>query len=147
MAGGGSEGELNLIPYMDIMVNLLVYVVVLVPMVTLGAAPVSTSGYGPDGAKRPPALGVVIGTDGFAIQRDEETVATIARDGGDYPVAALATELRTLRDAGGVDETLTLGADPRVPYVTLVKTLEAVRTDARGDLFPKVALAVVRRGS
>lgn len=137
------HAELNLVPYLDIMVNLILFMIVATAYVSeLRAAPVEAPGGVGDGAER--VVTVAIHADGFGVGVDGID-ATLARDAGGYPYAALATELRRLQSDGDVQPTLQLVADPAIPYKVLVATLDAARSDAAGPLFPGIVLAVPRR--
>jgi biopolymer transport protein ExbD len=143
MAGGGAN-DLNLIPYMDIVVTLVVTMVFFTAIATdVRTASIEAPSYGPEaGATHP--LTLFIHADGFELA-DADSAVRIPRRGAAWPYAALTEALRAARTAGDTTRTLELGADPAVPYSVVVATLDAARADAAGKLFPSVALAVAAR--
>lgn len=135
-----ADGELNLVPYMDIVTTLILALVVIsTSVMDLGAAKVEAPPLGP-GAGGPP-LSLAIGAAGFEVH-EGGAVRTLARTDGAWPMEALSATLRELRAAGERSETLTVRAEPQVPVSVLVATMDAARSDAAGPLYPSVALAV-----
>ncbi|MDP2306388.1 MAG: biopolymer transporter ExbD [Pseudomonadota bacterium] len=150
MAGGGGEQDLNLVPYMDIMVNLIMFMLVVTAyIIELRQAPVLAPSYvsGPnDGAseKPKPYLTVAIGTKGFAVLGSGGDVPGVElnRQGGKYPLEELTQLLRNYKSQYVLAENMVLTADGSVPYSDLIATMDAARTDASGPLFPGVTLGL-----
>jgi biopolymer transport protein TolR len=162
MAGGGGEQDLNLVPYMDIMVNLIMFMIVMTAyIVEMSVAPVLAPAYksgGGGGAsdqeKPKPFLTVAVSSKSIALlgSTDEvpasEFVASVDPKTGEtvYPFAELTAQLRALQKGYAVSENLVITAEGAVPYSVLVRTMDAARSDAEGDLFPGVTLGLAVTG-
>jgi biopolymer transport protein TolR len=150
MAGGGGEQDLNLVPYMDIMVNLIMFMLVVTAyIIELRQAPVLAPSYvsGPragESDKPKPYLTVAISTTGFKLLGSTEEVpsAQLEKLGGKYPFEELTQLLRNYKTQYVVAENMVLTADGSVPYSDLIATMDAARTDANGALFPGVTLSL-----
>ncbi|MFZ5475790.1 MAG: ExbD/TolR family protein [Myxococcota bacterium] len=152
MAGGGGEQDLNLVPYMDILVNLMLFMLVVTAyIVELREAPVIAPAYSSGGSgdddpnnKPKPFITVGITTKSFAIlgSTDEVPAAEIVKNGEKYPYAELSGLLRRYKTDIEVAPNLVITADPAVPYKIVVETMDAVRTDKQGSLFPGVTLGL-----
>lgn len=149
--GGGGEQDLNLVPYMDIMVNLIMFMLVVTAyIIDLRQAPVLAPSYvdGGQGGKtdKPkPYLTVAIGTKGFAVLASGGDVpgTALEKQGDKYPLAELTQTLRNYKANYELAENMVLTADGSVPYSDLIATMDAARTDSSGPLFPGVTLGLV----
>lgn len=152
--GGGGEQDLNLVPYMDIMVNLIMFMLVVTAyIIELREAPVLAPSYGgpTDGGaqqeKPKPYLTVAISTKGFGVLGSADIpAAELGRTGDKYPYRELTETLRNYKNQYTVAENLVLTADASVPYSVLVATMDAARSDADGALFPGVTLGLAVAG-
>lgn len=147
--GGGGEGDLNLVPYLDIMVNLIMFMLTVTAyIVDLREAPVLAPAYAAGaagaGQNQKPFVNVSITTqNSFAVLLSSgEAAQELTAEGGKYPYATLTTRLRELKSTMEVSENLVLTADPSVPYAVVIGTMDAVRADTQGPLFPGVTLSV-----
>lgn len=149
MAGGGGEGEINLVPYLDIMVNLIMFMLTVTAyIVDFREAPVLAPAYGDGGSgsseAQKPFVNVSVTTqNSFAVLLSSgEAPQELRAENGAYPYATLTQHLREIRAGFDVSENLVLTADPSVPYSVVIATMDAVREDAKGPLFPGVTLSV-----
>ena len=170
-AGPEEDGELNIVPYLDIMVNLIMFLLVAqATLVSLGMIDVTAptynnpgAGASPDPGKQQLRLTVGIARDGFYIAAkggvlpgQEETTGELTADGvtrsaptvpkrpdGSYDFPALARKLRGIKTAFPETQSVFVAAEPLTPYEVIVKTLDATREDAKGQLFPNVAFAQI----
>ncbi len=151
MAGGGGEGELNLVPYLDIMLNLIMFLLVVTAyIVELREAPVlvptltGDNGPGPVDPDKKGYLSVVVTQRALSIASSKEGVAPVEllRKGGVLPYRDLTQVLRQFKDSGTVEDTLQVLADPAIPYSEVVATMDAARTDGKTALFPGIQLAL-----
>lgn len=148
MAGGGGESEINLVPYLDIMVNLIMFMLVVTAyIVDLREAPVLAPAYAGGGSgsgNQKPFVNVSITTkNSFAVLLSSgEAPQEVLPEGGAYPYATLTRRLREVKGSFDVSENLVLTADPSVPYSVVIQTMDAVRKDDAGALFPGVTLSV-----
>jgi len=151
MAGGGStEGEdLNLIPYLDIMVNLVIFLLfsfqVVVEMVRIELLSPAYGGPSDNaGAEPTKMLTVVVTNEGYTVMsldpsvRGQENVALV---NGRYDTDTLHVKLVELKSQFKLGNGMILTADANVPYKAVVETMDAARNDGDGDLFPDVLLA------
>lgn len=146
--GGGGTEELNLVPYLDIMVNLIMFMVVVTAyLVQLKEAPIIAPTYGGagGGGEQPPFITVAIATTEINLlaggpgAMGSEPLPKCAMKG---PCTALTRRLRELRTAiPDVSENLVVTADKTVPYWEIVKVMDAARSDKQGPLFPAITLA------
>jgi len=165
-------GELNIVPYLDIVMNLIMFILVAqATMVALGVVDVTAPTYataGPGPAPTPDPkkdlkLTVGIAQDGFFIagkgavlpgETEESTELTPdnvtkrpptvpRRPDGTYDYPLLTLKLRQIKTLYPDATELFLAADPNVPYEVIVKTLDHSREDSRGALFPRVAFSKI----
>lgn len=166
-------GELNIVPYLDIVVNLIMFILVAqATMVALGVIDVTAPTYAtlaPGPAPTPdPAkdlkLTIGIAKEGYfiagkgAVLGDEAAGAgteltpdnvtkrppTIPlRADGTYDYPALTQKLRQIKTLYPDAKEVFLAADAAVPYEVIVKTLDHSREDSRGQLFPHVAFSKI----
>ncbi|MBL8938130.1 MAG: hypothetical protein JNM69_26435 [Archangium sp.] len=125
-------GELTLVPYLDILMNLILFMIL--SMTGLGAMKVinATRAAGQGSGDGAP-VSVVIDESGYVIRQGEQ-VTTVPRRNG---APALKAALEPLRRGSR----LLLSASSAVPFEVLVETMDAARTTADGKpLFPDVTL-------
>ncbi len=155
-------GELNIVPFLDIIMNVLMFVLATVSVTftaTIDTFPPKAGGAG----ARPPtqaALGltILIVPDGFSMKAKGGNVApgcdslggglAVAKAGNDYDYVALnkcVAKLKASSDAF-VDETsVTVSANPNIPYYAVIGTIDAVRkTDDGKELFPDVNFGLAK---
>ncbi len=147
-------GEINLVPYMDIVTNIIIFLLAsVVNQVALGnvnvSVPTLSSGGGsaaddkPD--KAPLNLTVSVGATGFTIAASGGVLPVIAKlPNGQYDYAQLTKKLLEIKSApDNVSETkVNFNADANTSYDIVVATLDAMRQDDAGKvLFPDVAFS------
>jgi biopolymer transport protein TolR len=156
--------EINLVPYMDIVTNIIIFllasVINQVPLGTVNASSPTFGGGGGGGEEEKAALNltVTVGSSGFTVAGSGGVMPTIPKlPGGDYDFSALTTKLvevkkefygTTTCDCATESKTTpeccraTFNADSATPYDTVVKTLDAMREDNDGKaLFPGIVFA------
>jgi len=148
-------GELNLVPYMDIVTNIIIFLLAsVVNQVSLSninvTVPSISSGGGDSADNEPPPkpplnLTVSVGASGFTIAASGGVLPIVPKTPkGQYDYALLTTKLKEIKDApDNAGETkANFSADANVPYDVVVATLDAMRTTDDGKvLFPDVAFA------
>lgn len=132
------HGELNVVPYLDVLMNLILFM--LLSVAGLGAWGVIRAGAAHDGpagaAADAPTLVVAIRADGFDVSRFGEGDALL------HDVDALAARAEAVRRSVSTRRVLLVPA-PGVPYATVVAAMDALRATPDGRaLFPDVALAL-----
>ncbi|MBL8744640.1 MAG: biopolymer transporter ExbD [Myxococcales bacterium] len=163
---GEEAGELNIIPYLDIIVNVLVFVLASVAvtfLTQLDTQPPSIGGKGVKENIKSDALNlaIVIVDDGVSFKTSFGQIApgcnglgkgiTIPNVGNnkfEYDVAEVKRCAREMKNAGGgkfEDETqVTVTASRNIEYRYLVAVLDALRVDDQGELFPEFHLGVTK---
>jgi len=144
--------EINLVPYMDIVTNIIIFLLAsVVTQVPLGNINVSspTIGSGPGAAEtekeKPPLnLTVTLAANGFIIAGSGAVIDPIKKlPNGQYDFDGLTNKLAEIKKEIAPDETkATFNADAYIPYDLVVKTLDAMREDKKGKmLFPDILFA------
>jgi len=147
-------GEINLVPYMDIVTNIIIFLLAsVVNQVALGnvnvSVPTLSSGAGAsdeDKPEKPPLnLTVSVGATGFTVAASGGVLPVIPKlPSGQYDYASLTAKLQEIKAApDNADETkANFNADATIPYDIVVATLDAMRQNNDGKvLFPDVAFA------
>lgn len=162
------EAELNIIPYLDIMVNLVMFMLmsitgfisfqmINVNMPDLSA--VSTSEPPPKPSSDNLTLNVSVSKVGFYIaatggvlpgqaapgngQIDEKAPPTIPLKDGQYDYEALTAKMIAIKQRYPSVSQFFLAADRDIKYDVIIQTMDATRGDAQHPLFPDVAFAAV----
>jgi biopolymer transport protein ExbD len=156
-------GELNIVPFLDIIVNILIFVLATVAVTftaTIETTPPASRGSGvrKDIESQALNLTVIIVNDGFSIKAAGGNVApgcngigsglAIPKSKGKYDFSALTTCADKLKKSNSdfADETqVYLSANPGMEYQTLVNSIDALRATANGEpLFTDVNFKVPR---
>ena len=154
-------GELNIVPFLDIIMNVLMFVLATIS-VTFTATIDTNPPRAGSGARAPttPTLGltVIVVPDGFSLKAKGGNVApgcettgsgiAIPKRENDFDYTALkacAAKLKAssvdFKDEVGV----TILANPPIPYQVVISTMDAVRKNEAGDpMFPEVTFGVAR---
>jgi len=141
-------GELNIVPYLDIVVNLVMFMLLsMTGLISLGVLNVSTPKIGgaaattaAEQAEQPKLLlTVAIGKQGFyvagaggvlgadAATPDATRPPTIPLRDGKYDYAALSEQLHGIKDRYPNETSVILSADMDVVYDILIQTMDACR--------------------
>lgn len=147
-------GEINLVPYMDIVTNIIIFLLAsVVNQVALGnvnvSVPALASGGGGSADEKPEKpplnLTVTVGATGFTIAASGGVLPVIAKlPNGQYDYKELTKKLVEIKSApDNADETkVNFNADSLTSYDIVVATLDAMRQDDNGKvLFPDVAFS------
>jgi biopolymer transport protein TolR len=147
-------GELNLVPYMDIVTNIIIFLLAsVVNQVALGNINVSVPTISAGGGaaddtppEKPPLnLTVSVGATGFTVAGAGAVLPIIPKLGnGQYDYKMLTTKLLEIKSKPeNADETkANFNADAATSYDIVIATLDAMRTAEGGKiLFPDVAFA------
>ena len=139
-------GELNIVPYLDIVVNLVMFMLLsMTGLIALGVVNVSAPKLGGEAAagaaeNQPKLLltvaiaksgfyvagaGGVLGAD--AATPDATRPPTIPLKDGKYDFAALAEQMKAIKDKFPNETAVILSADPEIVYDVLVQTMDTCR--------------------
>ena len=165
-------GELNIVPYLDIVVNLVMFMLLsMTGLISLGVLNVSApkisqgAGAGQAQEEKPKLLlTVAVGKQGFYVagaggvlgkdssSADTSRPPTIPLKDGKYDYAALTEQMKVIKAQFPNETQLILSADADVVYETLIQTMDACReyshknpdgTSERKQLFFDVSLSLV----
>lgn len=154
-------GELNIVPFLDIIMNVLMFVLATVS-VTFTATIDTYPPRAGSGARAPttPTLGltILVVPDGFSVKARGGNVApgcadtgpglALARKGSDYDYEGLKACVTKLKNASSDfkdENSVTISANPQIPYQVIISTMDAVRKDEQGEeLFPEVQFGLAR---
>jgi biopolymer transport protein ExbD len=144
-------GEINLVPYMDIVTNIIIFLLAIsITSVPLGIVNVSSPTIGQGAAssenpdKPPLNLTVTMAGNGFIIAGSGAVIPPINKlPNGEYDYDGLTNKLAEIKKEVAPDETkATFNADAFIPYEFVVKTLDAMRQQKDGKvLFPDIIFA------
>lgn len=161
-AAGEEMGELNIIPYLDIMMNIIVFVIaslVVVFVSTIDTTPPSAGGQkGTRMASKALNLTALITSEGISLKTSSGNIATGCaqlgsgvtvpkKPSGQHDYAELtrcARELKEQNERFAEETQVTITANPDTDYQIIVETMDALRRDAKDVLFPDVHFGVAR---
>jgi biopolymer transport protein ExbD len=148
-------GELNLVPYMDIVTNIIIFLLAsVVNQVALGninvSSPTIQGGTGGptenEQPEKPPLnLTITVGATGYIVGASGGVLPAIPKlTNGQYDYKTLTTKLKEIKsNPDNAEETkATFNADANIPYDIVIATLDAMRQSEDGKiLFPDVNFA------
>jgi biopolymer transport protein ExbD len=156
--GPEDEGELNVVPFLDVIVNVMIFVLATIAITFTASFELRPPSAGRAPAGPPLDLTVLVASDGFAVKASGGNVAAgcgsvgpglaVPKRDGAYDYAALGDCIARLKRASAeASETshISVTANPATEYQTLVRVMDAVRQTPSGEpLFPDVSLRVPR---
>jgi len=147
-APGEEAGELNIIPYLDIIMNIIVFVIATISVVfmsTLDVNPPSAGGGGKSTRTKTDSLNLtaIITNDGVGLKTSSGNIATgcervgsgitIPKNGdGTYDFSALtkcARKLKSENDKFASETQVTVTANNNIEYQTIINFMDAMRMD------------------
>ncbi|MDX2020595.1 MAG: biopolymer transporter ExbD [Deltaproteobacteria bacterium] len=143
-------GELNLVPYMDIVTNIIIFLLAsVVNSIALGNVNVSLPTIGSGGGaaqeepEKPPLnLTITAGAKGFIIAASGGVMPIIPKKGEIYDYKGLTTKLMEIKKEFPDETKATFNADAGTEYRIVVETLDAMREDTNHNLmFPDVVFS------
>lgn len=156
-------GELNIVPFLDIVVNILIFVLATVAVTftaSIETNPPANKGTGVRAEIPSQALNltVLIASEGFSLKASGGNIApgcdsvgagyAVPKTGGKYDFAALTACAAKLKGASSdfADETqATITANPGIEYQTVIAAMDALRNTPAGDaLFENIQFGVAR---
>jgi biopolymer transport protein ExbD len=164
-SGDPSEtvGELNIIPFLDIVVNLIMFLLATTEYVLLisqiqSDLPKIARGRSKsnDEVSTPLNLNVTVTDSGVLVSGSGGKLAsgctsidpagsravTVPRKGKDYDWGGLTECVVKIKKQFKDEDTVTVSADPQVQYEHIVAAMDAVRTKGQDELFPNVMVSV-----
>lgn len=156
-------GELNIVPFLDIVVNLIMFLLATTEAVLLisqieSDLPKISRGRGKKASVETPlnlnvtvtANGVLVSGSGGKLAPGCQDIApggqvTVARRQDKYDWHALTECVAHVKQQFADEDTVTVGADPQIAYEHVVAAMDAVRSKKGEDLFPNVLISVGMR--
>ncbi len=154
-------GELNIVPFLDIIVNILIFVLATVAVTFTTSIETNPPGTGGKGVrqeqpKKSLGLTIIIVNQGFSIKAQGGNVApgcdgagagiAIPKKGDVYDFSGLQECVSKLKGAAPEFEEETqafLSANPGTDFQTVISAIDAIRNDSQGEeLFPDVNFKV-----
>jgi biopolymer transport protein TolR len=150
-------GELNIVPFLDIVVNLIMFLLAtseaVLAIVQIEAQLPQLSGRGKGVAKEPGLNlnvtvtdnGVIVAGSGGKLAPGCQDVAagrviTVAKKGNDYDWQGLTQCATQIKARFSDEKEVIVGADPMIQYEHVVAAMDALR-GKKGELFPDVLLS------
>lgn len=160
------SGEINIVPYLDIMVNLTMFMLMSITSLTaLGIVNVTAPKYGAESSgeasaePQKPALLLTVGIakNGFIIAGAEAVLPSGApplegavaaptvplKTDGKYDYAGLTEKATAIKLAYPDETKVIIAADARIQYEVLVKTMDALREHDGKRMFYDVTLSMM----
>ena len=158
-------GELNIVPYLDIMMNLIMFMLLtMTALITLGilnvTVPSTAAGAStPDPDKPPLTLSVSVTHTGFLVAAvggvlpgaapaagaDSNAPTIGLTKTGDFDFDALTQKMIDVKKAFPTETKIILQADSTIPYGSVIRTMDAVREyqapDGKHQLFFDISLS------
>jgi biopolymer transport protein ExbD len=154
------DDELNIVPFLDIVINLIMFLLMTISSVAFFAQvdatlPTLGSSRGSRGAEETLDLKVHITDEGIMMAGSRGKLAPGCHEtapgrvfavaptqgGADYDWAALTECAATLKTAFPNETRVTLSADPAIQYEHVIHAMDALRSRGDDDLFPEVLLS------
>lgn len=154
-------GELNIIPFLDIVVNLIMFLlitteaVLLISQIQCDLPKIAKSGGGKNAdISTPLNLNVTVTEKGVLVsgsggklapgcERTETGGAvTVPKKSDKYDWKALTECVAKVKKAFPGEETVTVSANPIIAYENVVAAMDAVRNKGNEELFPHVMISV-----
>ncbi len=160
---GEEAGELNVVPYLDIITNVMMFVLASVSVSFVSSIDTTPPAIGGGKvhesiASKALSLSAFITGQGVALKTSTGNVATGCQDvgsgvtvpksvDGNYDLKALTACAKRLKNASPAfkDEVqVTIIASPNIEYKDVIDTMDALRSDGEEELFPEVHFGAAR---
>jgi biopolymer transport protein TolR len=161
-APGDEAGELNIIPYLDIITNIMMFVLASISVSFVASIDTTPPAIGGGKVRVDPStkslnLACFIVTQGITLKTSGGNIATGCLDSGsgitvpkvgdDYDFKSLTACAKRLKNANSAfkEETqVTITANPGVEYKTVIDVMDSLRNDGEEELFPEVHFGAAR---
>ncbi len=155
-------GELNIIPFLDIVVNLIMFLlatseaVLLIAQIESDLPRIARGRASNQPVQTPLNLNVTVTDAGALVTGSGGKLApgctdvegpgsrsvTVARKGKEYDWAGLTECVSRIKSQFKDEDTVTVSADPQVQYEHVIAAMDAVRKKGDSELFPHVMISV-----
>lgn len=159
---GEEAGELNVVPYLDIITNIMIFVLASVSVTFVSSIDTTPPAIGggkvrSELSSKALNLSALITSQDISLKTSSGNIATGCQDVGngvtvpkvneqyDYPaLTACAKRLKNARDEFKEEMQVTITANPGIEYQTIISAMDALRRDGEELLFPEVHFGVAR---
>ena len=159
---GEEAGELNVIPYLDIITNIMIFVLASVSVTFISSIDTTPPAIGggkvrTEMSSKALNLSAFITSQGISLKTSSGNISTGCQDVGsgvtvpkaneDYDFTSLtacAKRLKNARPEFKEETQVTITANPGVEYQTIISAMDALRRDGEEELFPEVHFGVAR---
>jgi biopolymer transport protein ExbD len=161
-APGEEAGELNVVPYLDIITNIMIFVLASVSVTFIASIDTTPPAIGggkvrSEISSKALNLSAFITTQGISLKTSGGNIATGCQDVGsgvtvpkvnevyDFPsLTACAKRLKNAQPEFREETQVTITANPGVEFQTIISAMDALRRDGEEELFPDVHFGVAR---
>ena len=159
---GEEAGELNIVPFLDIIMNVLMFVLATVTTTFIASLDTTPPAIGggkvrADVSSKALSLSAFITTQGVSLKTSGGNIATgcqnvgsgvtVLKKGDEHDLAgvtACAKQLKNAQPDFKEETQVTITANPGVEYQTVIDVMDALREDGDEELFPDVHFGVAR---
>ncbi len=159
---GEEAGEIQLVPYLDIITNVMMFVLASISVTFVASIDTTPPSIGGgkvrvDASQKALNLSAVITSQGVSLKTSGGNVSTGCQDVGagitvpkagedhDYKsLTACAKRLKNARPEFKEETQVTITASPGIEYQTVIGVMDALRSDGVEELFPEVHFGVAR---
>ncbi len=161
-APGDEAGELNIIPYLDIITNIMMFVLASISVSFVASIDTTPPAIGGGKVRVDPStkslnLTAIIASQGVSLKTSSGNIATGCNDVGsgiavpkvgeeyDYKsLTACAKRLKNANTAFKEETQVTITASSNIDYKTVIDVMDALRNDNEEELFPEVHFGAAR---
>jgi biopolymer transport protein ExbD len=129
------DAELNLVPFIDLLVCCICFLLITAVWVQLSSVRVHSGGGRGEGAVDPVQVSVLVGSDGYTLNVGAERLA-LPKRGNLYDDAALSEKLRHLYERVGA-KPLTVAAEDGISFRHVVRAMDL----AHGASFAEITVS------
>jgi biopolymer transport protein ExbD len=159
---GEEAGELQLVPYLDIITNIMMFVLASVSVSFIGSIDTTPPSIGgnrvrADVSSKALNLAAFITSQGVSLKTSGGNIATGCQEAGsgltvpkvnnDYDLKGITACVKRLKNANASfkEETqVTITASSDIDYKSVIDVMDALRSDGEEELFPEVHFGVAR---
>jgi biopolymer transport protein ExbD len=159
---GEEAGELNIVPYLDIITNVMIFVLASVSVIFVSSVDTTPPSIGggkvrSEMSSKALNLSAFITTQGISLKTSGGNIApgckgvgsgvTVPMVNNDYDftaVTACARDLKAASDDFKEETQVTITANPGIEFQAIIRTMDALRRDGETELFPDVHFGVAR---
>lgn len=159
---GEEAGEIQLVPYLDIITNVMMFVLASISVTFVASIDTTPPSIGGgkvrvDASTKALNLSAFITSQGVSLKTSGGNVSTGCQDVGagitvpkgdkDHDFKALtacAKRLKNARPEFKEETQVTITANPGIEYQTVIGVMDALRSDGEEELFPEVHFGVAR---